>query len=120
MQDFRAEVSQFGGFLEVKRAHRFCTFYIPGVVVVHSVYVSPDLYLVGIKYRTKNRSGIVASAALEVVDSAVVVAAYIPLGYEEFGIGFEVYHPPQTHLYVLHVGLAARSEEHTSELQSPR
>ena len=47
--------------------------------------------------------------------AAVVSREEAYLGYEEFGIGFEVYHPPQTHLYVLHVGLAAVKRTHEIE-----
>ena len=53
--------------------HWFGIFHHARVVVVHAVDVSPNLDFFGAYGRTDERSGIVASAALQVVDFAVSV-----------------------------------------------
>ena len=79
VQNFCTEICQLGSFFEVELTHRARTLYIPGVIVVHAVDISPYLNLVGLEDRTDNRSGVVAAATLEVVDTSMVVAAYITL-----------------------------------------
>lgn len=80
MQNLGAEVCQLGRLLEVEFSDGTCVVDISRVVVVHTVYVGPDLNLIGTNGGADQRCGIVASAALQVVDLALVISAYETLG----------------------------------------
>ena len=83
MQDLGSEVGQLGGLVEVEAVHGACTFYDARVVVVHAVDVGPDLHLFGSDGGANEGGGVVAAAALQVVDLSVSVAADVAFGDEE-------------------------------------
>ena len=80
MQNFRAEVSQLGCLFEMQLAYGRSLVHDTRVVVVHPVNVRPDLDFLGLDSGADEGSRVVASAALEVVDFSVGVAADISLG----------------------------------------
>ncbi len=82
---------------------------------MHAVDVGPDLYLLGIEHGTDDRGCIVAAAAFEIVDAAVVVAAYIALGEEDLGFGLKLNQTAKVRLDVRHVGLSAVEGAHIVE-----
>ena len=87
MQDLGAEVGQLGGLVEVEAVHGACAFYDARVVVVHAVDVGPDLHLFGADGGAYQGGGVVAAAALQVVNLSVSVAADVAFGDEELLVG---------------------------------
>lgn len=95
MEYLCAEIGKLGGFLEVQVVHGRSLFHETRVVVVHSVDVGPDLYLIGFQSCAYQRRGVVASASLEVVDSSVLVAADESLCDIKVGVGILIQYPAQ-------------------------
>lgn len=75
MQDLGTEVGKLGSLLEVELVDGLGVIYYARVVVVHTVDVGPNLYLVGGKHRADERSCVVRTSALQIVDLAIGVAA---------------------------------------------
>ncbi len=82
------------------------------VVVVHAVYVGPYLNFIGVRHGADQRSRVVASAALEVVDTAMAVAAYVSLGQIHVAPRVVGQQAPQAGAYVGHVGFAVVEGAH--------
>ena len=91
MQDLRPEISQFCRFFEMQMTNRRRSFYESRIVIVHTIDICPDLYLFCLDSRTNQRSCIVATAALQVIDLTVCVSADITLRNIQvsFGIFFQ-------------------------------
>ena len=106
MQDFRTEVCEFGSFFEVEFFDRGCVFDESWVVVVHTVDVGPNLDFFGGNSGTDKRGGVVAAAALEVVDFAVSVTADVTLSDVKVGFGVLVEQVVKSLTDVVVVGLA--------------
>ena len=87
MQNLGTEVGQLGSLFELQVTNRFRILHESGAIVVHAVYVGPDLYLLGIDSSTYQRSRIITATALQVVNLAVGIAADIALSDIDFGIG---------------------------------
>ena len=75
MQDFGAEVSQLRSLFELQLVDGLRLVYHTRVVVVHTVDVGPDLDFLSVQCSTDERSGVVRTAALQVVYLAVGIAA---------------------------------------------
>ena len=101
---FRTEVGELRGLFEMESTDRSGTVDKTRVVVVHAVDISPYLNLLCVDDSSYDRGGVVAAAAFEVVDTSVVVAAYISLREKYLSILFEFYESSQTALDVLYVG----------------
>ena len=80
MEYLRSEICQLGGLVERKVGYRRCTLHEARVIVVHSVYVGPDLDFLGSYGRADKGGGVVASATLEIVHVTEGVAADEALG----------------------------------------
>ena len=83
MQDLRPEICQLRSFVEREFGYREGFVHHPRIVVVHAVDIGPDLNQFSPGCCPDQRSGVIASAALEVVDPAQVIGADIPLGHEQ-------------------------------------
>ena len=75
MQNLCSEVSQLGSLLEVQLVNGLGAINHAWVVVVHTVDIGPNLNLIGSDSSSDERSGIVATSTLQVVDLAVSIAA---------------------------------------------
>lgn len=75
MQNFGAEVSQLCSLFELQLVDGLRLVYHTRVVVVHTVDVGPDLDFLSVQCSTDERSGVVRTAALQVVYLAVGIAA---------------------------------------------
>ena len=80
MQNLGTEVSQLGSFLELQLVDRLRLVDHTRVVVVHTVDVGPNLDFLSVQGSTDERSGVVGTAALQVVDLAIGIAADEALG----------------------------------------
>ena len=84
-------MGQFGSFVESESAYRRGCGYDPRIVAVQSVDVGPYLDLAGVQRGAEQRSGVIASAPLQVVYFARSVAANVALGNENPVEGITVY-----------------------------
>ena len=75
VQNLCTEVGQFSCFFKVKLTYRRSLVYYARVIVVHTVDVCPDLDFRSIDGSSNQRSRIVTSSTLQVVDFTVCVAA---------------------------------------------
>ena len=82
VQHLCPEVSQLGGFIKRELGNGIGVLYDPGIVVVHAVYVGPDLDLLGIDGSAYQGGRVITAPAFEVVDLAEDVAADVTLGDE--------------------------------------
>ena len=87
MEDLSAEVGQLGGLVEIEAMDGRGTLDDAWVIVVHAIDVGPDLYFGGADGGPDERSGVVATTALEVVDLAIGIATYVAFGDEELFVG---------------------------------
>ena len=87
VQDLGAEIAQLGGLLEVEVPHGGGVVHDARIVVVHAVDVGPDLDLLRTHGRADQRRRVVGTAALQVVDLVVRVAADEALRQVERGLG---------------------------------
>ena len=74
---------------------------------MHAVDVGPYLHFACLYHRADYRSRVVRTATAEVIDFALVVAADIAFGNENLGRRLRFYHAVDTHVDIVHVGLAA-------------
>jgi len=80
MQDLGAEISQLRRLIERQLVYFTGVAHKSGIVVVKTIDVGPDLYLFGIDGRPHQRSRVIASSPLQVVDFPCRIAADKPLG----------------------------------------
>src|SRR5690606_29045158 len=68
MKDLRSEIREFSRLFKRQRPYRTGVFNHAGVVVVQAVNIGPNLDLICSQGGSDERSGIVASAALQVIN----------------------------------------------------
>ena len=119
MQNLCAEIGKLGGLVEMQLVHRLGVLHKTGVVVVHTVYVGPYLYLLGIDGRTDERCRKVAATALQIVDVACRIPAYEALCDEQRGFGMSIEHGLQMRGDIIHVSLAVGIGTHEFECRQP-
>ena len=75
MQYLGSEICKLCSFLEVQLTHGQCVLHHTWVVIMHAIDVCPYLYLFGLNGSTQEACGIVGTAAQQIVNLAVGIAA---------------------------------------------
>ncbi len=83
MQNLGTEISQLGSLFEMEVSHRARTLYKTRIIIVHSVYICPYLYLLSLYRRTDKRCCIIAASAFKIIDLSVVVKTDETLRYKQ-------------------------------------